>query len=179
MKKILLHVHDAPSGIQVINQLKKDYEITMFFYNPNIHPKEEYDKRLDDVKKLADITNVDLFIHEQDDETWFDKTEGHEKDPEGGQRCEICFDLRLETSARFAKDNSFKNFGTTLSISPYKNHFLINQIGEKLAKENGIKFLAKDFKENHGYEHSIELGVKHGFYRPTYSGCLYSKKNNF
>tara|TARA_Y100000034_G_scaffold136132_1_gene210983 strand:- start:166 stop:702 length:537 start_codon:yes stop_codon:yes gene_type:complete len=178
MKKLLLHVHDAPSAMQVINSLKKDYKISMFFYNPNIHPKEEFNKRLKDVKKVADMEDIELFIHDHDDDTWFEKTEGHDKDPEGGERCELCFDLRLSTSALFAKDNKFKMFGTTLSISPYKNHFLINELGKKLTEQHNIEFLNKDYKENHGYEKSIELGIANKFYRPTYSGCLPSKKDS-
>lgn len=173
--KLLLHVCCGPCATEVIKRLKQDYEVSLFFYNPNIHPKEEYDRRLDSTKKLADIEDVDLFIHDHNDQEFFDVTEGMDNEPEGGRRCEICFDMRLDMSAKFAKENGFDIFTSSISISPYKNHFLLKTLGEKIEKKYGVKFLGDDFKKNQGYEKSIILSKEYGLYRQKYCGCIYSK----
>lgn len=173
--KLLLHACCGPCATEVITRLKKDYKVDLFFYNPNIHPKEEYEKRLDSVKKLADIHNLELFIHDHDDDVFFDATEGLEKEPEGGKRCEICFEMRLDVTARFAKDHGYDMFTTSLSISPYKNHFLIATLGNKIAEKYGVDFHDEDFKKNQGYENSVIQSKEYGLYRQKYCGCLYSK----
>ncbi len=173
-QKLLLHVCCGPCATEVIERLKDKFDLSLFFYNPNIHPKKEWNKRLKYVKKIADIYGLELYIHEQDDGVWFKKTEGMENEPEGGKRCEVCFDMRLDTAARFAKDNGFDAFTTTLSISPYKNHFLIVKLGNKIAEEYGIEFIDDDFKKKQGYKKSIELSKKYKLYRQKYCGCLYS-----
>jgi len=176
MKKLLLHVCCGPCATEVIERLKDNYEISLFFYNPNIQPVEEYNLRLEQVKKLADIHDLELFIHEQDDDAWFTETEGLDNEPEGGRRCEKCLGLRIETAARFAADHNFDTFTSSISISPYKNHILIKRIGNRVAGKFGVDFVDDDFKKDDGYKKSIELSKKHGLYRQNYCGCIYSKK---
>ena len=176
-QKLLLHVCCGPCATEVIERLKNKYEVSLFFYNPNIQPEAEYDKRLEQVKKLSEIHDIELFIHEQDDDSWFKETEGLDNEPEGGRRCEKCFGLRVETAAKFAAGHDFEAFTTTLSISPYKNHFLLKRIGNRCAGRYGVDFIDDDFKQDKGYEKSIELSKKHNLYRQKYCGCIYSKKD--
>tara|TARA_Y100000310_G_scaffold339368_1_gene431836 strand:- start:3962 stop:4444 length:483 start_codon:yes stop_codon:yes gene_type:complete len=159
----------------VITELKKDYNVTLFFYNPNVHPAEEYDKRLGEAKKIAKLLKVPLIEGDYDTKKWLDAVKGHEDDKEGGKRCEICFRVRLEETARLAKEKGFDLFTTTLTVSPYKNADVINKIGKELEKYN-VKFLSADFKKKDGYRKSIELSKEHKLYRQHYCGCIYSKQ---
>lgn len=172
MPKLLLHVCCAPCATHIIETLKEDFELTAYFYNPNIHPEEEYRLRLENLKKLG-VTFVE---GKYDIDVWFNATKGYEKEPEGGARCEICYRLRMGEAARFAKENNFAYFATTLTISPHKSARVINSIGEELSKKYGIKFYSADFKKRNGFKKSVELSKKHGLYRQSYCGCVFSMR---
>ena len=169
MKKLLLHVCCAPCATAVIEKLKYEYDITMYFYNPNILPFAEYNKRLEEVKKLSARLGIDLIEGDHDIFLWSELTENHEKEPEGGSRCDICFRMRLRETFYNMKNKNFDAFATTLSLSPHKNSKIINLIGESISKEH---FLAKDFSDQ--YQRSIELSHQHCLYRQNYCGCVYS-----
>lgn len=175
--KLLLHVCCAPCATEVIQRLKKDYLLTLFFSNSNIHPEEEYILRLNNAKIIADGLNIELAEDDYEPEKWEDfvsKIKNHETLPEGEERCTQCFTFRLEQTARFAKEFNFDIFATTLTISPYKSHVLINKIGSELSKKHNIKFLDADFKKQDGFKKSIELSRKYNLYRQKYCGCRYS-----
>jgi hypothetical protein len=176
MKKLLLHVCCAPCSTHVIEVLKKDYELTLFFYNPNIEPIPEYELRLNEAEKYAQELNLPLIIGDYDNIEWQNAVKGHESDKEGGERCNLCFRFRLEKTALYAKQNNFDFFATTLTVSPFKNADVINKIGKELEEKYKIEFLESDFKKEKGYMHSIELSKKHNLYRQHYCGCLFSKR---
>lgn len=175
--KLLLHSCCAPCSSYVIDYLHKFFDITIFYYNPNISPKEEYDKRKEEqirfIKNYDDIKFMDC---DYDNELYNELIKGLENEPERGSRCTVCFKLRLEKTADAAINNNFDYFGTTLTVSPYKNANLINEIGQTIAKENNIYWLYSDFKKNDGYKKSIEFSKEYELYRQDYCGCIYSKK---
>ena len=175
--KLLLHSCCAPCSSYVIDYLHKFFDITIFYYNPNISPKEEYDKRKEEqirfIKNYDDIKFMDC---DYDNELYNELIKGLENEPERGSRCTVCFKLRLEKTADAAINNNFDYFGTTLTVSPYKNANLINEIGQTIAKENNKYWLYSDFKKNDGYKKSIEFSKEYELYRQDYCGCIYSKK---
>lgn len=174
--KMLLHTCCAPCSTHVLELLMEAFELTLYFYDPNIHPEEEYDKRKAEMKDYAETSHI-LFIEgPYDIERWFDITKGHEADREGNERCFICYELRMREAARFAGDNGFEYFGTVLSISPHKNAQKLNEIGASLSREYGVRYLAADFKKKDGFKKSITLSKEHGLYRQDYCGCVYSKR---
>lgn len=171
MKKLLLHVCCAPCATAVIEDLKYEYDITMYYYNPNIMPFAEYNKRLDEVKKLSARVGIKLIEGDHDIFLWSELTQGLEKEPEGGKRCDVCFRMRLKETFYKMRNKGFDMFATTLSISHHKNSQIINLIGESISKEH---FLSKDFSKL--YNRSIELSKQHQFYRQNYCGCVYSMR---
>ena len=177
MEKVLLHICCAPCGAHVVTELKKEYAVSLFDYNPNIFPIKEKQKRSKEVEKLASLYNVPLIAGEYDHQNWLKAIKGYELDPEGGARCGLCFRYRLEQTALKAKKLGFNFFATTLGISPYKNIKLINQLGQELAEKYNLTFLARDWKKKGGYQHSVELSKKFGFYRQNYCGCEFSIRN--
>ena len=177
-QRLLLHACCGPCSAYVIESLRPTYDVTLFFYNPNIYPKEEYLKRLDAVKKVSKEMRVPLVIEEYDQEIWNDAVKGCESDFEGGKRCEICIHFRLEVTAEYAKKNNYDIFATSLTVSPYKNAIMINDIGKDLDREYNIEYLESDFKQNDGYKKSIILSKQLGLYRQAYCGCIYSMKTN-
>ena len=181
-KKILLHSCCAPCSSHVITFLSKYFDITILYYNPNISPIEEYNKRKEEqirlVNELNNETKIDILDCDYDNDIYEKSIKGYEKCPERGARCTICFNLRLEKTAKIAKEKKYDYFCSTLTVSPYKNATLINQIGETLSKEYNIKWLYSDFKKNDGYKKSIELSKKYNLYRQDYCGCIYSKRKN-
>ena len=174
--KLLLHVCCAPCSTHPIEVLKGEYDVTLLFFNPNIHPSEEYNKRLNEAIKLSKILDIPLVEIKEDESVWLKLVKGHENDKEGSDRCLICFKHRLNKSADFAKLKGFSAFTTTLSVSPYKNSKEINKIGSELENQYGIRFLTSDFKKKDGYKKSIEHSKKHELYRQHYCGCVYSMK---
>ena len=175
MRKLLLHVCCGPCSTHVIETLREKYDLTLFFYNPNVEPVNEYEQRLETAEKYAKELGLPLIVGDYDNIEWHNAVQGHEQDEEGGERCSICFRYRLEKTAELAKEKDFDLFITTLSVSPYKNAEVINIIGLELAKKYGIEFLESDFKKHGGYMHSVELSKKHNLYRQHYCGCLFSK----
>lgn len=174
-KKILLHVCCAGCSAYVPQLLRDQYEITLFFYNPNIHPYSEYKKRRKEVKKIASLYDLDLIIGKYDHTDWLKKITGHQNDPEGGERCMICYEERLEATARTARKKRFDVFTTTLTISPHKKANKINEIGRNIAREYGVEFLEQDFKKHDGFKKSSQLSQQLGLYRQNYCGCEFSK----
>lgn len=174
--KLLLQVCCAPCSSEVIRRLREDFDIDIFYYNPNIYPPEEYNKRAKTVKDL--LYQMDLigkvFIKENNPYEFYSYVEDRKTDVEGGESCYKCYELRLKETAKFAKENAYDYFTTTLSISPYKNSKWLNEIGERLEKDYGINYLYSDFKKKNGYKSSIELSKKYNLYRQDYCGCIYS-----
>ncbi len=181
-KKLFLHSCCGPCSSYVLEYLSNYFEITVFYYNPNIENIEEFEKRYNEQKRLIDLLptkyKVNLIKGEFDPSVFESTVEGLENEPEGGKRCFKCYRLRLEETAKKAKELGYDYFTTTLSISPYKNAAKLNEIGEELESIYGIKYLYADFKKKEGYKRSIELSRKYKLYRQNYCGCLYSKKNN-
>lgn len=179
-KSILLHSCCAPCSSYVITFLAPYFNITILYYNPNIFPKNEYLKRKEEqirlINSLKTPNKVDILDCDYDNEIYEKQIKGYENCPERGARCNICFKLRLEKTAELAKKNNYDYFCSTLTVSPYKNAKLINEIGNELAKKYQIKWLYSDFKKNDGYKKSIELSKKYNLYRQNYCGCIYSKK---
>ncbi len=174
--KLLLHACCAPCGAYVIEKLNEEYELTVFIYNPNIHPKEEYLKRTEELVNYCKNNMIDCIEYRYDPKNWFKMTKGLEKEPEGGKRCEVCFWIRLDVAANYADTHNYDFFATTLSISPHKNSQKIIEVGEALADEYGVRFITEDFKKNDGFKKSCEIAQDNRFYRQNYCGCIYSQK---
>ncbi len=173
---MLLHVCCATCAAYPVGLLGEVFDITMFFYNPNIHPGGEYRRRLKDVERLSKISNIPLITGTYEPERWFMLTEGLEDEPEGGKRCAICFHLRLEETARLAAKKGMDIFAATLSISPHKNAGTINEAGLSISRKYGIDYYLSDLKKKNGFKKTNELSRSYGFYRQDYCGCIYSMK---
>jgi len=174
MKKFLLHTCCGPCAIHVAQELSNNHQVTLFFYNPNIYPKEEYERRFEEVKRWSKKANFDLIEGEYDHHKWLESVKGLENEIEGGERCIICYRLRLAETAKLAKEKGFEVFAATLTISPHKKAENINPIGQKLAQKYQLEFMAKDWKKQDGYKHARELSQEQNFYRQAYCGCEYS-----
>ncbi len=176
---LLLHICCAPCSSYVLEYLSEHFDITLFFYNPNITSENEYNYRIDEAKRLiAEMPlngKVDFVSGRYDIQEFFTVAKGFENEPEGGERCFRCYELRLRETAENAKKNGFDYFTTTLSISPYKNAEKLNSIGSALSEEYGVKYLYSDFKKKNGYKRSIELSQIYNLYRQDYCGCIYSE----
>ena len=179
-KTILLHSCCAPCSSHVISFLTNYFNITILYYNPNISPESEYLKRKDEqirlIKNLNTKNKLDYLDCDYDNNLYESKILGLETCPEGGNRCHICFNLRLSKTAQLAKELNYDYFCSTLTVSPHKNSQIINEIGLKIEKEYNIKWLPSDFKKNEGYKNSIALSKKYNLYRQDYCGCIYSKR---
>lgn len=180
-KKLLLHACCAPCSSYVLEYLSEYFDITLYFYNPNISPESEYDFRAEELKRLVSEmklpSNIKVITTVYNSDEFYNKVKGREGDAEGGARCKECYTLRLEQSARYARDNGFDFFTTTLSISPYKNSRWLNEIGGELSGKYGVPYLTSDFKKRNGYKRSCELSLEYGLYRQDYCGCEFSKNN--
>ncbi len=178
--RLLLHACCAPCSSAVLERLCPRFDVTLFFYNPNISPEAEFQKRLAELERLVTLlpeaAGVKIVAPEYDPEPFFSAAKGMEDVPEGGARCAACFGLRLERAARYAAENGFEYFTTTLSISPLKNAALLNRIGEAMGEKHGVRHLPSDFKKKDGYKRSIELSALYGLYRQDFCGCVYSKR---
>lgn len=176
---LLLHVCCAPCSSYVLTYLSEYFDITVLYYNPNISPIEEYEKRLNEEKRLIKELNKNIKIIEckYENEKFEEIAKGLEDAVEGGIRCYKCYTLRLEETAKIAKEKNFDYFTTTLTISPLKNSQVLNKIGKELSEKYNTKYLFSDFKKKEGYKTSIVLSKKYNLYRQNYCGCIYSKKN--
>lgn len=176
--KLLLHSCCAPCSSYVLEYLSDYFEITVFYYNPNIFPESEYTKRILEQQTLIHdmrFSNpVSFLAGEYDRQRFFEMAKGMEHLEEGGERCFKCYELRLEEAARIAQQGEYDYFTTTLSISPMKNAAKLNEIGNKIGEKYGIFYLPSDFKKKNGYKRSIELSKEFGLYRQDYCGCEFS-----
>lgn len=194
-RKLLLHSCCAPCSSYVLEYLREYFDITVFYYNPNITEDGEYRKRVEEQKRLIAEYNrqaeegclagmhstekarrIEVIEGDYESDCFYMAAKGLEKCPEGGERCFRCYELRLRKTAELAAEKKFDCFTTTLTISPLKNARKLNEIGEKLGREYGVFFLPSDFKKKNGYQRSIELSAKFGLYRQDYCGCIYSKR---
>lgn len=177
---LLLHSCCAPCSSYVLEYLSKYFKITIFYYNPNISPYEEFQKRIEEQKRLIDslpvLNKVEFLEGDYDNSRYEELIKGLEEEKEGGSRCHFCYRMRLEETARLAKEKGFDYFTTTLSISPYKNAKVLNEIGSLLQGEYQVPYLYADFKKKNGYKRSIELSRVYDLYRQDYCGCKYSKR---
>lgn len=178
-KKLLLHSCCGPCSSYVISYLTNYFDITILYYNPNIYPYDEYLKRKQEQIKLINeidcSNNLDIMDCDYDNDLYEKCIIGLENEPERGNRCMVCYNLRMEKTAKMAKEYNYDYFCTTLSVSPYKNAEWINEIGEKLQNKYNINWLYSDFKKKDGYKQSILLSKKYNLYRQDYCGCIYSK----
>ncbi len=192
--KVLLHACCAPCSSYCLEYLREYFDITVFFYNPNITSEGEYHKRVEEEKRLIYEYNrqvlessfdgmnstdrarkIEIIEGDYDPKDFYEYVKGYEECKEGGDRCRKCFEMRLDETARIAKERGFEYFTTTLTISPLKNAEVLNEVGEKAAEKEGVLFLPSDFKKKNGYKRSIELSHKFGLYRQDFCGCSFSK----
>ena len=176
--RLLLHSCCAPCSTAVIERLKNYFDITIIYYNPNIEPFDEYEKRKKEQIRIIEIYGLKYIDCDYDNILFHEMSKGLESIPERGIRCHKCYKLRLESTAKKAKENNFDYFSTTLTVSPYKLSNVINEIGLELEEKYNIKYLVSDFKKQNGYKKSIELSNKYNLYRQNYCGCIYSKNRN-
>ncbi len=178
---LLLHSCCAPCSSYVLEYLSRYFAITVLYYNPNIAPEDEFIRRVQEQKRLiAEMPHhhpVSLIVGDYTPERFREIAEGREHEPEGGERCFACYRLRLEETARKAKDGGYDYFTTTLSISPLKNAAKLNEIGKELSAQYNIAYLYSDFKKREGYKRSCQLSVEYQLYRQDYCGCIYSKRD--
>ena len=174
-KKLLLHICCGPCSVHVIDLLQKEYDVTGFFYNPNIHPAREYKFREQELERVAQLKGWNIVFAEYNMNDWFQRVRGYGKEPEKGKRCSICFHMRLERTFEYAAANGFDIVASTLSISPYKVTAQINTQGMELARRFKVEFLPENFKKqdgfNKGKKMAMELGIKH----QDYCGCVFSR----
>ncbi|MBQ9011219.1 MAG: epoxyqueuosine reductase QueH [Bacilli bacterium] len=175
---LLLHACCGVCSSYVLEYLTKYFDITVLYYNPNIYPEEEYQKRLETQKEIIKKMKLDIEVLEigYNDQDFWEIAKGLEKEKEGGARCSRCYYLRLEQTALLAKEKNFDYFTTTLSVSPYKDSQKLNKIGMQLEEKYNLKYLYSDFKKKDGYKRSNELARIYGLYRQDYCGCKYSKE---
>ncbi len=172
--KIIIHICCGVCAAGVVEKLTSEgHQVLGLFYNPNIHPVEEYERRLEVVRKVAKELNFPLEVPPYVPEEWFVATNSLENEPEGGRRCEVCFRLRLKKTYQYLKENGGDAFTTTLTVSPSKSADVINQVGQDIGEE---QFLVRDFKKKDGFQRATELARKWALYRQHYCGCLYSMR---
>ena len=177
-KTLLLHSCCAPCSSAVLDFLKEYFDITVVYYNPNIFPVQEYEKRKQEQIRLLKILNIKFLDCDYDHALFLQSVKGLEEQKEGGSRCNVCFNLRLEYTAQKAKSQNFDFFGTTLTISPHKNEQIINLLGEKLQNKYNIQYLFADFKKHNGFFNSIKYSKQYDLYRQNYCGCEFSWRQN-
>ncbi|MBR2711207.1 MAG: epoxyqueuosine reductase QueH [Bacilli bacterium] len=179
--KLLLHACCAPCSSAVLERLSDFFEITIFYYNPNITEEKEYLKRIEELKKFISLVKykypISLILGNYEPQKFFEMAKGLEDEPERGKRCYKCYAMRLEESARIADELGFDYFCTTLTLSPHKNSNWINEIGEDLNNRYNSIYLYSDFKKRNGYKRSIELSKEYDLYRQDYCGCVYSLRD--
>lgn len=178
--RLLIHSCCAPCSSYVLEYLSEYFEVTIYYYNPNIYPEAEFYRRAEEQKNLIKAMplscEVQFIQGDYVPKHYYDTIKGMETEPEGGERCFRCYELRLREAAKLAKELGFDYFTTTLSISPHKNSAKLAEIGEKVAEEYGVSYLPSDFKKKNGYKRSIELSKEYNLYRQDYCGCVYSKQ---
>lgn len=178
--RLFLHSCCAPCSSYVLEYLSGYFQITVFYYNPNIFPEEEYRKRVEEqkefIRQYPAKYPISFVEGEFEPAAFYAAVRGLEKEPEGGKRCEACFGLRLQKTAQMARKAKADFFATTLTISPMKDASLLNSIGQRLGEEYGVAWLFSDFKKKGGYQRSVELSREYGMYRQDYCGCVFSRE---
>lgn len=178
-KKILLHACCGICSGYPISLLKDmGYSVVVYFYNPNIFPKEEYDKRLNAEKKLCETLDCELIVGEYEPEVYYNYVKGLENEPEKGLRCDKCFTLRLENSAKLAKKLAIEEFTTSMVISPHKNYEKLTSIGVEIAKKYGLSYLSTNFRKNDGFLKTNKISKELNLYRQNYCGCKFAMKTS-
>ena len=176
--KLLIHVCCAPCSTACLEKIINYFDITVYFYNPNITNESEYNKRLIELQNYLKSVygdTISLVYDSYESQQFLNAVKGYENEPEGGKRCQICYALRLDKTANYAKTNGYDYFTTTLSVSPHKNAEWLNKIGENLSSKYNVNYLYADFKKQGGYLRSIELSKQNNLYRQNYCGCEFSK----
>ncbi|MBO5394705.1 MAG: epoxyqueuosine reductase QueH [Clostridia bacterium] len=176
MKRLLLHSCCGPCSTQVIDVLKNEYDITIYYYNPNIDTLEEYNLRLSEQKRYCREVGINVIEDGHNPDDFLGQVKGLENEKEGGARCSVCFKIRLEKTAKKAKELGFDLFGTTLTVSPHKNSEIINAIGKHVEEKEGVEFLLGNYKKQDGYKKSIEFSKQYNLYRQNYCGCIFAKE---
>lgn len=174
---LLLHACCAPCSSAVLERLREYFSITILYYNPNIYPPQEYHRREQELERFlqdAGMNGIPLIELPYDPQEFYTAVKGLEQEPERGERCTVCYRLRMEQAARYAAAHGFDWFTTTLSISPVKDPVRINQIGQELAQKYGVAHLPSEFRKKNGYKRSLELSAEYGLYRQDYCGCVFS-----
>ncbi len=178
--KLLIHSCCAPCSSYVLEYLSQYFEITIFYFNPNIYPEGEYNRRVEEQKQLIQAmpltSKVKFCQGEYRPQEYYQAIKGLEKEPEGGDRCFVCYEMRLREAAQLAREGGYEYFTTTLSISPHKKSEKLNEIGSRLAAEFEVAYLPSDFKKKNGYKRSIELSKEYNLYRQDYCGCIFSMR---
>lgn len=179
-EKLLLHACCAPCSSLVLERLADIFSITIFYYNPNITDSLEYQKRINEIKKLISLVNskypISLIEGNYEPDKFFEIAKGLEEEKERGKRCYKCYNLRLEETAKIAANLKFPYFCTTLTLSPHKNSDWLNEIGHDMDLKYNVTYIYSDFKKHNGYKRSIELSKKYNLYRQDYCGCIFSKR---
>ncbi len=176
--KLLLHCCCAPCATACIEKLRETFDITAYFYNPNMNSVEEYLLRGAELQRFCEQVEVECFLEQYDNKEFYDCVKGYEDALEGGERCFKCYALRLNKTAEKAKEFGYDYFGTTLTLSPLKNAEVLNELGYNAEKQYKVKYLASDFKKGGGYLLSIEMSKEYDLYRQNYCGCVFSKNKN-
>ncbi|MDO8690217.1 MAG: epoxyqueuosine reductase QueH [Dehalococcoidia bacterium] len=172
--RLLLHICCAPCSTHVVQALKGQFDLTGHFYNPNIHPEAEYLRRAAEIEGYSGRIGLPLLVSRYDPGLWREAVRGLEDEPEGGERCLVCYRLRLERTASLARGAGFTHFTTSLSVSPHKRADAINAVGREVASRHRLEFYAADFKKKDGFTQSLRLSREAGLYRQNYCGCVYS-----
>ena len=159
-------------------RLSHEYEVTLFYFNPNIHPAEEYERRLASVRNMSEVLGLELVEGEYDPSQWFEYVRGHADEREGGGRCGLCFRFRLGETARYASEYGFEAFASTLTVGRRKSAAKVNPVGLEVAKEHGVEFIDRDWKKAGGEDLSQLMAKEHDVYRQEYCGCVYSRLNS-
>ena len=176
--RLLLHACCAPCSSYCLEYLCEYFDITLFYYNPNISTEDEFCKRYGELKRLVKEMGLDIDVvcPQYSPDEFLDKVKGYESCPEGGDRCSICYALRLKKACEYAEHNNFDYYCSTLSISPHKDVNRLNELGQSLCKNKRVKHLPNDFKKKGGYLRSIELSKQYNLYRQNFCGCVFSKQ---
>ena len=176
--RLLLHACCAPCSSATLERLAAHFDLTILYYNPNIYPPEEYRRRETELERFVRDAGYRFPVVElpDDPQAFYAAVQGLEQEPEKGARCTVCYRLRLEQTARYAAQNGFAWFCTTLSISPLKDPVRINALGQELGAQYGVRFLPSEFRKKDGYKRSLQLSAEYGLYRQDYCGCVFSKQ---
>ena len=177
MQKLLLHICCGPCATHVIKVLGREFSLTGYYYNPNIYPADEYYKRLEAVKITAEKLEIPFIEGKYEPEVFFNAVKGFEHEPENGERCKICYRLRIAGTAKYASGHSFDRIASTLTLGPQKKASVINPIGREEAKRYGVSFIEGDWKKMDGFKKSCELSREFGIYRQNYCGCMFSMRD--